>query len=167
MKKQAQNQTGWIGLQKCTFADRNDATSLFSTAGTAHSAHPGHHRPARRARLAHQNHPRARLLSLVIGRKRRRSCSSTTNTHQHTPTCCRQNNQRAQRDALPHLGPTLPEPPHRRPIDHRPCPRHGAERNLFLQPSCARALASGYRFRKKRPPCPRRNFHHASGRYAR
>ena len=75
---------GWIGLQKCTFADRTDATSLFSTAGTAHSAHPGHHRPARRARLAHQNQPRARLLSLVIGRKRRRSCSSTTNTHQHT-----------------------------------------------------------------------------------
>ena len=78
---------GWIGLQKCTFADRTDATSLFSTAGPAHSAHPGHHRPARlarRARLAHQNQPLARLLSLVIGRKRRRSCSSTTNTHQHT-----------------------------------------------------------------------------------
>ena len=132
-------------------------------------------RRARKARLAHPNHPRARLLSLVIGRKRRPSCSSTTNTHQLTQPAAGKTTNKLERDALPHLGPTLTEPrearepPHPpRPVDLRLCPRHGAERNFqVVLAAQLRAFASGYRFRKKRPPCPRCNFHHASGRYAR
>ncbi len=148
---------------------------------SARSTHPGHHRPARRARTqgtAGTSEPPTG--ALIESGDWAEKTTLMQLDHQHTPThqlaagktanklretrCRILARRRPNRGKLGKLGNHHTPAPST--VDFVRCmERRGT---ASCSPAArTRAFASGYRFRKKRPPCPRRNFYHASGRYAR